>query len=278
MNVLRRWLMLSPVMIPVLLVFGAGIIITALGSFGEMNGVRGGAYRELLSDGWFIPSFLFSAAIAGVSATIATAAGLLLALLLWRLPDALRARFMGWKIPLVLPHMAVAYLVLLTLGGGGIAASIAHHAGFTLPELTQGAWGIDIVLGYVYKETPFAALLIGASLLRINPDLISTARMLGAGRLHTFRTVVFPGCAASVHSAFLILFIYSFGAFDLPFVLGSSWPGMVALRVYAIWFQRPLAERPLADAMLMLMLLFSVVFIALYLRIAERLSAAERRL
>jgi putative spermidine/putrescine transport system permease protein len=81
-----------------------------------------------------------------------------------------------------------------------------------------------------------------------------------------------------LHTAFLILFLYTFGAFDIPYLLGESRPAMVAMRVYSLYFERDLANRPTAMALLVLMLLLAVAFIALYARASARLGAGERRL
>ena len=81
-----------------------------------------------------------------------------------------------------------------------------------------------------------------------------------------------------VNTAFVILFIYSFGAFDLPYVLGDSFPGMLSLRVYEFYFQRDLSYRPVAMAILTLLFLFSVFFVLLYSWLVDRLSNDVRKI
>ena len=79
-------------------------------------------------------------------------------------------------------------------------------------------------------------------------------------------------------ATFIILFLYGVGAFDIPFLLSESNPGMISIRVYNLYFRRDLANRPEAMAMLVAMFVFSLIFIWAYTRVVERLKPSERKL
>ncbi|MFO7783071.1 MAG: hypothetical protein ACQET7_03040 [Thermodesulfobacteriota bacterium] len=80
-----------------------------------------------------------------------------------------------------------------------------------------------------------------------------------------------------MHTAFIILFLYSFGAFDIPFVLSESRPGMLSIRVYNLYFKRDLARRPEAMAILVILFCFAALFIMAYSLVVRRLESSERK-
>ena len=156
---------------------------------------------------------------------------------------------MVYKIPLILPHIAVAFLVLVFWTKSGFVSSICFHLGWVqrpgdFPSVVYGGTGLGMILAYLYKETPFVILLAWAVLKRLDPRLIQTAYMLGAGRWRVFRRVVLPHMRHVLHTTFIILFLYGFGAFDIPFLVGESSPGMLSIEAFNLYFRRSLADRP----------------------------------
>lgn len=280
-------LRLLPLLVPVALVFGCGVAVTLLQSVGLlMFSYRYEdlwfAYRELLADPWFYRSAGYSLAVALASSTISCLLGTLLAYGLWKMPEKLRRYGLIYKIPLILPHIVVGFLATLVLAKTGVLAAVAYRLGLIasyqdFPQLLYSATGLDLIAAYVYKETPFVILMVYAMLARFDQRQAAVARMLGAGRARVFLTLILPFVLPAINTTFLILFVFTLGGFDLPFVIGDSSPGMISLRVYEVFFHRDLAERPMAMAMLSLLLIFSLGFLVLYLRLSARLAREVRK-
>ncbi len=291
MSCARSWvgvgLRLSPLLLPYLVLFCGGIFLTIGQSLGVWTPIPYGgghleSYAVLLTDPSFYASFRFSLQVGAVSAGCAVAAGTLLAYGVWRLPARLQTAALVYKIPLILPHIAAAFVILLLWSPSGVLASIAHALGLidtmdAFPNVLYSGWGLGMVLAYVLKGTPFAMLLVLALLQRFDPRQIQTAAMLGASRTRIFFRIVLPRVSPAVHTGFIILFLYSFGAFDIPYVLSESRPGMLSIHVYNAYFKRDLAHRPEAMAMLVIMFCFAVLFIMAYARVVRRLESSERK-
>ncbi len=279
---------LLTILIPFMLLFLAGILMTVLQSFCLLDyGYRYPsalfAYSMLFKDSWFIRSWLFSLYTAFVSAAAATAAGTVLASWIWSLPVRMQRLAFLHRIFLILPHISVAFIIIILLSKTGVVASIFYHAGIIsspagFPPLVFSGNGIDIIAGYTVKEIPFVMVLITGMLAKLDSRQADTARMLGAGPFMIFTRVIMPFIMPVVNTSFIILFIYSFGAFDLPFILGDSYPGMLSMRIYEYYFQRDLYYRPVAMAILTLVFLFSIVFIIIYSRIVGRISNDVRKI
>jgi putative spermidine/putrescine transport system permease protein len=279
---------LLPLLIPFLAIIGGGLLITALQSFGlfmfsytydDMLF----AYKELFADAWFLQSALYSLYVALVSTVISLIIGTFFAYLIWKLPGRYHSRTVMYKIPLILPHIAVGFIAVILLSKTGIIASFAYQLGIidsfeSFPNLLYTRAGIDLIVAYIYKETPFVMVMVYAILSRFDRRLIETASMLGASPLRCFYSLILPFIMPVINTTFIILFIFSFGGFDLPFVLGDSYPGMITIRIYEYFFQKDIALRPIAMAMLTLVFTFSLIFIFVYLKVSTRLEKGVRKL
>lgn len=284
--------LLSPLLIIFAGLFLAGICITLLQSFGViLPGIEGkgfSTYSELFSTRWFKQDFLFSIRVAFFSAGISIFLGVLLALGIWQLPEKLKPFSSVYKIALILPHIMVGFLVLVLFSRSGILSSILFHiqkaAGIQTGDLTPfpdvvfNQSGIGIIAAYVYKETAFAAIMLHASLRRINRNLITTAGMLGAGPLLTFKRIILPEITPTIHSTYIILFIFSFGAYDIPSIIGPSTPSVLTVKAVTDYFQRDNVYRLYALASLVFMFIFCILFVWIYFMIAGKMNARVRKI
>lgn len=283
----RALVRLTPLALPVCALFLGGLALAVAQSLGwwlpfEHHGGPWAGYRAAFSP-HLMASLGFSLAVALVSASLSVALGALGGYAVWNMPRALRRASVVYKVGLILPHMAVAFVVLVLFSRTGLVASAAWHLGLIdspdqFPALLFSGSGAGMVLAFVAKEAPFVMLLTLAVLARTDPRLVQTARMFGASAPRVFFRVVLPRLAPVLHTAFIILYLYTFGAFDIPYLLGESRPGMLAIEIYNLYYERDPVNRPTAMALLVLMLLFSVGFIAVYTRVAARLGAGERKL
>lgn len=279
---------LAPLLLPYCALFCAGLALTLAQSLGLFPPLGPGQatlehYQVLTRDQGLGLSLGLSLLVAFVSAAGSVLGGTVLALALWRMPPGLRRVGVLSKIGLILPHVAVAFLVMLMLGRTGLVSSALFQLSLLadpeeFPNILHTGSGLGMILAFLLKGVPFALLLVGAVLFGFDTRLIQTARMLGAGPLRTFWSVTLPRLLPAMHSAFIILFLYAFGSFDIPFVLGESHPGMLSIRVFDIFFQRDLGQRPQAMAILTVMFVFAALFAMLYNRLAAYMDAWRRKL
>lgn len=281
-------LKLLPLLVPFVLLFAGGSIFALLQSVGILSPVpyRGGffdAYAKLLSNRWFYQSFGFSLYVSLVSTSLSVAAGTGLAYMIWRQPLSAQRYAIIYKIPLILPHIAIAFIVLVLFSKSGMISAVLYHIGIIneqadFPSILYGGNGLGIIIAYIFKEVPFVILMVSGILKRFDIRHIYTARMLGASRITVFFRIIVPFLLPVINSTFIILFLYSFGAFNIPFILSESRPEMLAVYVYNLYFKRDLVNRPYAMAVLVIMLFFSALFIYGYSRLVSRPEAGERKL
>ena len=83
---------------------------------------------------------------------------------------------------------------------------------------TQGA----IVLGMVYNFLPFMVLPIYNVLVKIDKDVISAARDLGAGNIQTFTKIILPLSVPGIISGITMVFVPALTTFVISNLLGGS--------------------------------------------------------
>jgi putative spermidine/putrescine transport system permease protein len=282
------WLRLGPILIPLGVIFFGGAFMAlaqALGYFSLVPLEPGWSvgFGRMVSSPAVLKCFIYSLWVAFGSALGSVALGTLVAFMIWRLPAALQKLAVVYKLSLVLPHVAVAFVTLILFSQSGVLASLAHFGGLIekpaeFPVILFGGDGLGLILAYVYKGAAFVILLVYSMLQRLDPRYLQTASMLGAGRSAVFMRVIYPHVRPAMHTGFIILFLYSIGGFDIPYLVGESQPSMISIKVYNLYFKRDLIDRPEAMAILTSLFVFSSFFIWAYGRVTHRLSSQERKL
>jgi len=138
------------------------------------------------------------------------------------------------------------------------------------PALVFDPFAIGIILQYVWKEVPFIGVIVLANMQSIGEDYESVARSLGASRWQTFRHVLLPLIFPGMLSASVMVFAFTFGAYEIPALLGASFPAALPVLAYRKYTDVDLAARPEAMAMAIVIALLSAIMIYFYVRYSRR--------
>lgn len=93
---------------------------------------------------------------------------------------------------------------------------------FHLPDLNLINTPSAVVLGMVYNFLPFMVLPIYNVLAKIDKDVISAARDLGASNLQTFLRIILPLSIPGIISGITMVFVPSLTTFVISDLLGGS--------------------------------------------------------
>lgn len=273
---LRIALLLAPAMSLILVLFFGGVAVGVMRSFNWMPVIgltepNLDAYRAVLTDPDFLRSFGLTLYIAVASTLISAVIAIAAALLLRRSFVGRGAVNFLFQLNLTVPHIVGAIGILYLFSQSGFFARMAFHIGLIarpaeFPALVFDPFAIGIILQYVWKEVPFIGVILLAQMQALGTDYESVARSLGASRWQAFRHVLLPLILPGVLSASVIVFAFTFGAYEVPLLLGASHPQALPVLAYKTYTDVDLAARPQAMAMAVVIALLSALMIWAYLR------------
>lgn len=233
-------------------------------------------YRDALASPAFRAALLVSLRIALLSAAAAALLGTILCAALVRVCRARGPMVYLVRLPILVPHTVTALFAILLLSQTGLAARCAWALGLIsdpgqFPQLlfTPGYGGT--ILAYLWKEVPFVAYFSLALMAGVSGTLGEAAENLGASPLRAFLTVTLPLSLPAVSQAFCIIFLFAFGGYELPLLLGATLPKALPVYAHLAYMQPELRQRPAAMALYGVILLLCAGMAALYGLLTRRL-------
>ena len=276
-------------MLMLLIVPGAGFIFLFLSAAIAMTFLQSiGLYSlvgdsRLTADHWlslldksFLDSFLFSLKV-GVGSAFGT--------LLFAYPLALflrRKRFGSHtigsiiKIPLFVPALVAAFLILNVAAFNGILNSALMGLGLIERPLRMlnDAFGWNVLVIQVWKNLPFQLLIIASVLETIQTDIEDAARNLGASPWRVILHITLPMSAPGILIAVVLVFILTFGDYAITRVAGPVYPSSLSVLMYTDAFT--LQQWGIAACIGMVIIVASLGFVAIYARAARVIEGMGR--
>lgn len=269
---LAPWLLALPAVLLLVVFFLGPLLLLVRVSFFESAAPEGlyrsgtwstRAYAELLGERFGRGIIGFTVALGVGVATISVLIGYPLALFIHSLSR--RAKLLALAV-VVLPKLANVFVVLygvnLLLGSTGPVNETIRRLGLTQEPLLLTHNLIGVLIAETYLITPYAVLVLVLALDRIDPNLTTAARGLGAGRWGAFRRVTLPLSLPGVVLAGQLCLIWSLGAFVGPVFLGG--PEQATLSVLVQKQGLEYSDWPRAAAGAVLSLVTVAICAALY--------------
>ncbi len=189
-----------------------------------------------------------------------------------------RGRFAGrWlldafvHLPLVLPPVAVGYILLLLFGNHGPIGGWLHdRLGIQLAFTTAGA-----ALATAAMAFPLMVRSIRIALENVDPGLEAAARTLGARPFDRFLTITLPLMLPGVIAGAVTAFAAGLGEFGAVITFAANVPGVTRTIPLALYTA---IQSPGGDDQALRLAIISFVLGLLGLLLAETLSRRARSL
>lgn len=123
----------------------------------------------------------------------------------------------------------------------------------------RGFWAM--ILGLTYFNLPIAVLIMYPQCTRLDHEITEAAQTLGASPVRTFVTIVIPMLRSTIMTAFIILLVFTMGAYVTPIWLGKPEHWMYAVLVGDEALRR--GNHPFAAALAMFFLLVTLILVAI---------------
>lgn len=282
----RTWVLLSPALVVIVVLFLGGVFFGIIQSLNYLPligqyDLNLDAYAQMLADPAFGPSLILSLWIAFAATFLSAALAIAASLFLRQTSIGRRLGTYLFQLNLAIPHIVGAVAMLLLLSQSGLISRLTHAVGLTpdtssFPAIVNDRWGVAIIAEYVWKEVPFIGVVVLAALAGGTRDYEDLARTLGAGWRQRFRHVILPFIAPGVLSTSIIVFAFSFAAYEVPFLLGQPYPATLSVLAYLSYTNVDLNARSEAQAINVVIALIVIVLTVVYLRLSNRYVRTER--
>ncbi|AZB44063.1 ABC transporter permease subunit [Bacillus sp. FJAT-42376] len=230
------------------------------------------AYAEIWSGKSFQMSFLYSVSIALLSSLLAIGGGLFITRAIAPFMRRPFFKLLTWS-PMLFPHFVWGYMLVLLIDQTGWIPQLLTEFGVLertdqFPVLIRDEWGIGIILTYVTKEIPFVILMLIPLYLTMDGRKRDVITSLGGTKWNVFKTAEWPVIIPVLSETFIILFAFILTAYEVPALLGITFPKMVSVLAFEWFYNGDWSHRPLAYAAMLtvtvLILLLSVLFYFLW--------------
>lgn len=187
-----------------------------------------------------------------------------------------RGRFAGRSLldalvhlPLVLPPVAVGYVLLLVFGNNGpVGAWLRNNLGIQFAFTTAGAALATAVMAF-----PLMVRSIRLALENVDPGLEAAARTLGARPFDRFLTITLPLMMPGVIAGAVTAFAAGLGEFGAVITFASNIPGVTRTIPLALYTA---IQSPGGDAQALRLAVLSFVLGLMGLLLAELLARRTR--
>jgi len=268
---IKRYSLVLPALLLTLLLFFGGLVDGLLKSFGYFPAVGATsftlvAYQDVITSNTFLDSLSLTVRVALLSTVSATLLGVTVALALYSVQRRVKNSWLlrMIQLPLTIPHLAAGYFFILLLSQSGLLSRMGFALGWLetpaqFPVLVNDPFGLGMILTYSWKEAPFIALLVYPVLARIGDSWYEAAKIYGASTFQYIRFVLMPAIRPAILTASLIVFIYTLSSFEVPYLLGVTYPATLPVYAYQLYTSGSFSDR--SEALVIMWLLTALALL-----------------
>ncbi|MBI1621801.1 ABC transporter permease [Aquamicrobium zhengzhouense] len=133
-----------------------------------------------------------------------------------------------YRWPLFIPFIVVGQILRTFLAKNGLMNNILIEAGLITP--LQAVSFLDwrgIVIAFVWKQTPFVALLVSGAMSALDRSTIEAARNLGSSRLRILFEIIVPQVATTMMVGLVLSFVTMMSVLSVPLMINAQSPTMI---------------------------------------------------
>ena len=264
----KPYLLLAPSFILIILLFVGSLLNGLL----ESKSIK--YYKEVLKFDEFWDSFVVTLRVSVVSTVLAVVIGMSIIFIIYlfqidmdKKTSLLIQRL--FQIPMIFPYIVSAYMMFLLFTQGGFFSRILFNTGLItemtdFPVMVNDRWGIGIIVSYVWKTSPFVVLMVYPALTNIESGWIDVKQVFHASKWNFFKEIVFPMTKDTLVVTGYIIFCYTFLSFEIPYILGTTYPKTLSVYSYNIYSTGSLIDRPKAFVINILSVVFIFMIAVIY--------------
>ena len=170
-----------------------------------------------------------------------------------------------YRWPLFIPFVVAGQLMRTFLAKNGMMNNILVSGGVIEP--LQAVSFLDwrgIVITFVWKQTPFVALLLAGAMATLDRSTIEAARNLGAGRIRVLIQIVVPQVATTLMVGLILSYVLMMSVLSVPLMINAQSPTMMTVDM--AWRINSYGDYGVANALGFISYAMTAVVAWIYLR------------
>ena len=267
------YLLIAPFTVLLLLIFTgfAYTFVQSLGYLPEINetNLTFDYFAQVLTADRVFSETVRSVGVSLFAAILSAVLGVLTAWCIVAAYDSRGIFFHIAKIPLLMPWVVLCLCATTLLSSTGFISRVLTALGWAgAEEFMAGVLfqpnSIGTIIVFVFTVSSLFMYMIIDVMSRTNGSIGEAALNLGASRWSSFKDVVLPNCMPAIRNTFIFMFVYIFGNYEAPRLVGSSVETLLPVQAYMEYSNLHLIpHRPQAMVLNLLMLLIALVVVAL---------------
>lgn len=252
-NWAKPYILLLPSIVVIVTLIGYSFVMATAESLSNSPSLFSN-YEMVFNNDSFKESLWISFKVAWSSTILSIIIGMILTRILYHFFIHDNWKYIVW-FPMLIPHFVAAYLIFLLFSQTGWFSSLLFQMGVinefpTFPILVQDKSYFGVILSYVWKETPFVVLMLLPVYQEIDHRYTEVVKTLGGNNWDVWRSVELPWLWPTIVEIAIILFTFILFAFEVPALLGVTFPKMLPILAYEWFYEGDWSKRPYAQALM----------------------------
>lgn len=274
----RVWpiVLVAPAVVLTVVVTGSATVSLALSATGLMPLVgtphlTWSAFATLAPD---LPGSLLLSVLTATASTVAAGTGgMVIAVLILSSRPGARILAAATTVPVPVAHLVGAASVGLLLSDSGLLNRLTGVQPTSWPHLVAGRLPVAVVTEFAWKESAFVALVVTAAVAPTVKEYHEAATVLGSSARQRTTMVTVPLAMPALAASCAIVFVYTLGSYEVPWLLGAAAPEALPVTAYRLFSSIDLAARPAAAAAALTLTLLSVAALGAGAVLVRRIGA-----
>lgn len=221
-------LLVLPALAVILLLFVVPLATSLVGAFQVDDGYGFGNFAKSFE--LYTSDIVFTVVIVSLSTAIIGILSIAIGgyLVLGENPRAVAILRWLYRWPLFIPFIVVGQILRTFLAKNGMMNNVLIEVGIITP--LQAVSFLDwrgIVIAFVWKQTPFVAMLVAGAMASVDRSTIEAARNLGAARLRILVEIVVPQVATTLIVGLVLSFVTMMSVLSVPLMINAQSPTMI---------------------------------------------------
>jgi len=224
-------LLVAPALALLVVLFVYPLVYSLVSAFVDENGVTGVANFIKAVD-FYATDIIFTVVIVLTSTISIGIVSLAIGgyLTLGENPRAVMILQWLYRWPLFIPFIVAGQCMRTFLAKNGLMNNILVGSGVL--DIDQTISFLDwrgLVLTFVWKQTPFVALLVAGAMASLDRSTIDAARNLGASRLRVLVEIVVPQIRPTLVVGLILSFVTMMSVLSVPMMISGESPTMMTV-------------------------------------------------